>query len=228
METVRLIRLIADSAEPVRPLPRPIIRTILWAAISLAYVGLVVSVISPRDDLAAALADPRYLIEQLAALATGITAAAAAFATTIPGYSRRAFLLPVAPLLVWLGSLGQGCIQAWIRFGSAGLSLEPDLICFPSIVVVSAVPAVLMVAMLRRGAPLFPHATTALGALAAAGLGTFGLRLFHGQDASLMVLVWQFGSVFILAALASSLGRHVLNWRSVTAFGFRLKPSASV
>jgi len=28
-------------------------------------------------------------------------------------------------------------------------------------------------------------------------------------------LVWQFGSVFVLAALAGCAGRYVLNWRSV-------------
>jgi hypothetical protein len=52
-----------------------------------------------------------------------------------------------------------------------------------------------------------PHAAVALAGLAAAGLGNFGLRLFHAQDASLMVLVWQFGSVAVLTGLAGSAGR---------------------
>ena len=59
-----------------------------------------------------------------------------------------------------------------------------------------------MAVMLRRGAPLTPFATMALGGLAAAALGDFGLRLFHSQDASLMVLVWQFGTVVVLSVLA--------------------------
>jgi len=70
--------------------------------------------------------------------------------------------------------------------------------------------------MLRRGAPLTPHLMTALGGLAAAGLGNFGLRLFHEQDASLTVLVWQFGTVFMLSALAGWAGHYLLNWRSIT------------
>ncbi len=72
-----------------------------------------------------------------------------------------------------------------------------------------------MAVMLRRGAPLSPHTTTALGGLAAAGLGNFGLRLFHSQDASLMVLVWQVGTVFILTAMAAWAGHYLLNWRSI-------------
>jgi hypothetical protein len=155
------------------------------------------------------------VIEQLAALATGITAATAAFATVIPGYDRKFLFFPVLPLAIWLGSLGDGCVEDWIHLGSDGLSLQPDWFCFPAIVLVGAVPAIAMAVMLRRGAPLTPHITAALGGLAAAGLGNFGLRLFHSQDASLMVLVWQLGTVFILAAMAAWAGQYLLNWRSI-------------
>ncbi len=75
-----------------------------------------------------------------------------------------------------------------------------------------------MAVMLRSGAPLFPHAAVALGALAAAALGNAGLRLFHPIDASLMVLIWQFGSVALLTAIAGCLGQHVHNWRNVSPF----------
>jgi len=70
--------------------------------------------------------------------------------------------------------------------------------------------------MLRRGAPLSPHLTTALGGLAAVGLGDFGLRLFHAQDASAMVLVWQMGTVFLLTALAGWFGIFLLDWQVLT------------
>jgi hypothetical protein len=95
------------------------------------------------------------------------------------------------------------------------LALQPDWACFPSIVLVGSLPAVAMAIMLRRGAPLSPRTSVALGGLAAAGLGDFGLRMFHPQDASVMVLVWQVGSVLILAALAGWAGRWLLDWRLV-------------
>lgn len=215
MDTDRLIQTLADTARPVHPLPRPWVRSVLWLAIAMPYMALVVYVMSPRADLMVKIAEERYLIEQFAALATGVAAAIAAFATTIPGYDRKVLFLPVLPLAAWLGALGQGCVSAWIQVGLRGLTFQPDWFCLPAIVLVGAIPAVAMVAMLRRGAPLMPCTTVALGGLAAAGLGNFGLRLFHPQDASLMVLFWQFGSVFILAALAASLGRYVLNWRSL-------------
>jgi hypothetical protein len=216
MQTERLIQTLVDTAKPVQPLPRPWIRSVWWLAIAIPYMALVVYVMSPRTDLMAKVTEARFLFEQFAALATGIASAFAAFASTIPGYSRKVLLFPVPPLAAWLGALGQGCISTWIQLGSSGLTLQPDWFCFPAIVLVGAIPAVAMVVMLRRGAPLMPCTTVALGGLAAAGLGNFGLRLFHPQDASLMVLVWQVGSVFILAAISACLGRYVLNWRSLT------------
>jgi len=217
METDKLIQRLADGSEPVRPLPRPWLRMATWLALAVAYIALVVYVVSPRDDLLAKLRDLRFCIEEIAALATGIAAAVAAFASTIPGSNRRLLLLPVLPLMVWLGSLGQGCIEAWIRLGPDGLSLQPDWYCVPAIVLVGAVPAIAMAVMLRRGAPLTPHKTVALGGLAAAGFGNFGLRLFHDQDASIMVLVWQVGTVLVLTALAAWTGPRILNWQAVLA-----------
>ena len=215
VDTDKFIERLAEAVEPVQPLSRPWIRTAAWLLVAIPYVVLVVLVVSPRADLLAKAVQWRYLVEQLAALTTGIAAATAAFATTIPGYDRRILFVPALPLAIWLGSLGEGCIQDWIQLGPDGLSLRPDWFCFPAIVLVGAVPAIAIAVMLRRGAPLTPHITTALGGLAAAGLGNFGLRLFHSQDASLMVLVWQVGTVFILTALAAWAGNYLLNWRSI-------------
>jgi hypothetical protein len=215
VNTEKLIKRLAEVVEPVRPLPRPWFRTAAWLLVAIPYVALVVFVVSPRADLISKASEWRYAIEQVAALATGITAAAAAFATVIPGYDRKFLFLPALPLAIWLGSLGEGCVQDWLNFGPDGLSLRPDWFCFPAIVLVGAVPAIAMAVMLRRGAPLTPHMTVALGGLAAAGLGNFGLRLFHPQDASLMVLVWQVGTVFILTAFAAWAGQYLLNWRSI-------------
>jgi hypothetical protein len=213
VETGRLIEALAETAGPVRRLPRPWRRAVAWLLIALPYVALVVIVVSPRSDLFIKLLQPRFAIEQAAALATGIAAAVTAFATVIPGCDRKVLLFPILPAIVWLGSLGEGCIQQWLH---SGLLLQPDWFCFPAILLVGAIPAIVITVMLRRGAPLAPHLTAMLGGLAAAGLGNFGLRFFHPQDASLMVLVWQVGSVLVLTAFAGSAGRGLLDWRFLT------------
>lgn len=213
MDTERLIARLSAEARPVGRLPAPYRRALLWLAIGIPYVALVAIAMSPRPDLAAKFTEARYLVEQGAALATAVLAAVAAFSLGVPGRPRAIALLPLPALAVWLGSLGEGCWQAWVRLDADGLALSPDWICFPAIVLAGAIPGAAMVAMMRQGAPLAPHLTVAVGALAAAALGNVGLRLFHAQDASLMVLVWQFGSVALLSALASLLGGRILAWR---------------
>src|SRR5207247_2207869 len=96
-----------------------------------------------------------------------------------------------------------------------GLPLTHSPWCIPFIVLLGAIPAIAMAAMLRRGAPLTPHLTAALGGLAAAGLANVGVRIIHPEDVSMMLLVWHVGSVMALSALAGSIGRYFLNWPSV-------------
>lgn len=215
MKTARLIEELAGSLDATPRLPPPWLRTAIWLSLSLPFLVLVVLVVSPRGDLAIKLTDTRFLIEQGAALLTGIAAAYAAFVSTIPGTNRKLLLLPALPLALWLGTLGKGCLDSWLRLGPEGLSLQPDWFCFPAIMLVGSLPAIAIVTMLRRGAPLTPCTTIALGGLAAAGLGDFGLRMFHAQDASIMILVWQVGSVLALAALAGCAGRRLFNWRGL-------------
>ena len=71
MQTGELIQILVEDCMPVRPLPRPWIRTAEWLVIALLYVVLVVFVVSPRADLAAKISDWRFVVEQVLALATG-------------------------------------------------------------------------------------------------------------------------------------------------------------
>jgi len=218
LDTEQLIHQLADHPAPVRRLPAPWRRAAVWFAISLPYVVVVVFTHSmPASmpiDLSQMLHDRQFIIEQIATLLTAITAVMAAFCSIVPGYDRRILLVPLLPLAIWLLSLGEGCVNDWIRLGARGLALRPDWNCLPPAALIGIVPALTIVIMLRRGAPLYPRITLALAALAVAALGNFGLRIYHVGDASIMVLVWHFGSVIVLALLASWIGQIVLRWKT--------------
>jgi hypothetical protein len=216
-ETNALILRLVDDADRVTPLPPPWRRALLWFASAAPYVAFIVLAIGLRADLSEKLSESRFIIEEVAAIATALAAAFAAFWAVIPGRERWPLFLPALPLAVWLGSLGQGCVQAWLASGRDGLAFEIDLMCMPKIALIGSLPAAVMAIMIRRGAPIYPHAAVALGGVAAAALGNVGLRLFHTADASLMVLVWQFGSVALLAALAGLFGPSVHKWRHAPA-----------
>ncbi len=217
MDTNALIQQLAERPAPVRLLAPPWKRSAIWLAISLPYVAAIV-LFSPADiELRQAMTNSQFVIEQIAALATAVAAAIAAFWSVVPGYNRKVLLLPLAPLAVWLATLGEGCVSDWLRLGGAGLALRIDWDCLPAASIIGIVPAIAIVVMLRRGAPLVPHTSLALAAVAVAGLGNFAMRLHHEGDVSIMVLVWHFGSVAVLALIAGLLGRHILNWQHVKA-----------
>ena len=210
MRTEELIHQLAGHSAPTRRLAPPWQRAAIWFAISAVSAAIVVyfqSVGFSHWQM-----DARFTIEQIATLATVVTAAIAAFGSVVPGYDRKILILPLAPLLVWIAALGEGCVHDWLLIGSAGLTVSWDYDCMPIAAMIGIVPAIAIIAMLRRGAPLVPHVTLALAALAVAALSNFATRMHHYGDISIMILVWHVGSVFLVALIASLLGRHVLKW----------------
>ena len=206
-----LIRRLAADAAPVRRLAPPWRRLLWWALLCAPYVAVTVWIMPQLPDLPAKLGQMQFAMQQGAALLTAIAAAYAAFVAVVPGRARWPLLLPLLPLAVWLASLGKGCMDEW-RLGLTTWYL--DLECLPKIIYIGLLPAVVMVIMLQRGAPLLPRISMLLGGLAAAALGNFGLRLFHPHDASLMVLVWQVGSVALLTVIAGWAGPRLLSWQA--------------
>ena len=217
METEELIKRLAADTPAVRRLQPPWVRAVFWLTIALPYVAVVVRGKLMMVDPSQTLADPRFMIEQAATFVTALTAAVAAFCSIVPGFDRRLLLLPLAPLALWFASVGHGCVQDWLRLGTDGLAIRPDWDCLPSATIIGIVPAVAMVVMLRRGAPLYPRLTLALGALAVAAIGNFGMQFFHFRDASIMILFWHLGNVAVLSMLAGWLGQYVLGWHHAKA-----------
>lgn len=212
MDTKEIVQQLVDDVRPVRRLSKPWVRVAVWLAITIPYLLAVILMMSPRPDLSDKIMETRFQIEQSLALGAGVAAAFAALTSVIPGWSRWPILAIAALVIGWLAMLSGGCVSDWVRYGEDGLVLRPDWICFPAIAMSGAVPAIAMVAMLRQGAPLKPGLSIALAGLAAAAIGNFGLRFFHPQDAGLMVLVWQFGSVIVFSLLAGLFGRRMLRW----------------
>lgn len=213
MQSEDLIRSLSATATPVKRLPHPAWRTVTWMAISLVYVAGFVWFIGVRPDILLKLAEPRYLLEVISAFMTSIMAAAGAFCAGCPGRPLWERFGAFPFLAVWLASLGEGCWRQWDAEGAVALQLHVDLVCFESILLVGFLPAVLILVMVRRAAPIAPMSTMGLAALAATALGAAALRLFHDQDVSIMLLVWQFGTVVSMAALAFLAGRLFLRWR---------------
>lgn len=214
-DTDTLIRELADRTAPVQPLPPPWVRAAAWLAIAVPAVLLVVVMMTGRGDWVSRLWMPRVISEEIFALTTGILAALAAFASVVPGYNRRVLLLPLVPLILWLGGLGQGSVREWLQLTSQGFSMQSEWVCLPATIMAGAVPAIVMAVMLRRGAPLTPRLSVLLGGLAAAGLGNLGVCVTHHAYGNVLVLVWHVSIVLLLTMITGSVGRRVLDWQSL-------------
>jgi hypothetical protein len=197
----------------VRPLARPWARAAAWLGIAVPSALLVVVMISVQGDWVPRLLLPRVVGEEAFALTTGILAAIAAFTSVVPGYDRRVLFLPLVPLVLWLGGLGQGSVRDWLQLTSHGFSMRTEWVCLPATIMAGAIPAMAMAVMLRRGAPLTPRLSALLGGLAAAGLGNLGVCVTHHAYGSVLVLVWHVTIVVALTVIVGSAGRHLLSWR---------------
>ena len=215
MDTDTLIRELAAGARPVRSLARPWVRAAAWLAIAVPSALLVVVMMTAHGDWVSRLSMPRVIGEEVFALATGILAAIAAFASVVPGYNRKVLFLPLVPLALWLGALGQAGVRDWLQLSSHGFSMRSEWVCLPATIMAGALPAIAMAVMLRRGAPLTPRLSALLGGLAAAGLGNLGVCVTHHAYGSVFVLVWHMGIVVVLTGLVGSAGRYLLSWRAI-------------
>lgn len=214
MKTDRLIAELTENLAPVRRIPSPMARLVGWLLISLPAVAIIAWAFGLRPDLAAQLAHPRFLVEELAALLTAVVAAYGALCAGVPDQPAWKLWLPLAPMALWLGMLGGQCLAVALRLGPDGLHVTPDAMCLPAIAMGGLLPAIAIAIMLRRGGRFRTGHGCLCGGLAAAALGAAALRLYHAQDAAVMVLVWQLGSVALLTFVAGVVGRAFFAPRS--------------
>jgi hypothetical protein len=213
MKTEDFAERLARDLTPVRPLRRPWIRAALWSLGASLYLGVLTLLMTSRDDLAANATNQRFMFQQVAAVVTSVSAAAAAFVSVVPGYSRRVFLLPAAAATAWLASLLVGASQEWNEGGLAGLAVQREWPCVATIILGGALPALVLALMLRRGAPLAPRLTMVLTVLAAAALANVVACVSEPHPSSIAVLVWHGSTVLALLWLAGGIARSVLTWK---------------
>jgi hypothetical protein len=204
-----LIAQLAAGVRPVRPLRPPLLRALFWLAIAVVVIGIVVTVVGIRPDFMEEMGETHYQLEWAGALLTGVLSAIAAFHVSLPDRPRAWALLPLPGLAFWLFSIGYGCMTDWVRLGPQGFAFGTSFFCFRSILLISLPLSVALLVMLRFAGSVRPVATIASAMLAASALSACGVSMFHGDEATLMVLVWHGGAVALLVGLGTLLNRRL-------------------
>jgi hypothetical protein len=207
--TPDLIDEICASATPVRRLRPPLVRAMLWLLIAGLVVALLAAVRGIRPGLALLLGEPGFAAALVGSLLTGVLAAVAAFQLGLPDRSRLWLLLPAPALVLWVSTIGYGCLTDWVGIGPGGVRLGTTLECFATLVLVSVPPAAALLAMLRRTAWPDPMPAATTGGLAVGGIAATAMALLHELDATIMALVWTLGAAVLIAALSALLGPRI-------------------
>ena len=210
INTNDLIEALVADARAVRRLRPPALRAAKWLLLPALIFGLLIVGHGIRADFAFRLHQPDFVLGLAASLATGVLAAIASFMLDLPDRPRSWALLPVPTLILWVVSIGHGCLTQWVEIGHDGMHLGETARCFATVLMTSLPLALAMFAMLRNGAPSQAGTATLTGSLAVAAMSASAMSLFHSLDASAMVLLWNLGTALVIVALGRSIGPRLL------------------
>lgn len=217
MKTEQLIDELVRDLRPAPPLRPSWVRAGAWLLGAVGYLGLLTVLLTSSEDVAANGTSWRFVVPQVAAFLLAASAALAAFASTIPGASRRPLWLVGASTIIWAASLAGDAVQELGRTGGTAL-LEPhEWLCVVLTVGGGALPALGLAAMLRHGALMSPALTGALGVVAVASLANIAACVSHPHPSSAVILVWHGATIATLAALGAWAARrvHLASWKMI-------------
>jgi hypothetical protein len=199
-----LVDRLATGVRPVSRLSTPAVRALAWMAVPAALLAWV-AVAHLRADLADRLRTPAFALE------VGLLAAGAGLSTWLAfraaapdrrpsgGALWLAVSLVAVACVALLWEPGRALPMAG-GFGAVGVG------CLEKTVALAAVPWVLLVAALWRGAPVTPATGGALAGAAAFLLANVAMRMICPNDAALHVLTWHLLPVGAASVLSGALG----------------------
>jgi len=92
------------------------------------------------------------------------------------------------------------------------MSLGETARCFATLAVTGFPLSLVIVIMLRYVARLSPAPVAMMGGLAVAAMTAVALSLLHPIDATIMILIWNFGVAALLLLLSGLYGRRLFEW----------------
>ncbi|MBL4930061.1 NrsF family protein [Fuscibacter oryzae] len=209
--TDNLIRRLATEP-PLPPFnPR---RMALVMVLSIAVpVTLFLLVLGHRQGLAAAWSNPVVPFKTILPLAASAASLLLLLRLARPGAR--------AGGAVWLLA-GPGAVAVALWFGAYALRAAPERFaevsaaslgeCLGSILLLSVVPAAVILRVIRQGASTWPRLSGALAGLTAATGATAGYSLFCTRDNPLFFVSWYGAAILMVALVCAALGQRTLRW----------------
>ena len=205
----RLIGDLGADLKPVRRLPPPWLRALVWLGVVVIVALILVATRTLLPALGIIGNDPFMLPGAYASLLTAALAAIAAFELSLPDRSDAWIWLPAPALVVWIALNGLGCLATLAIPGTQTTPFQ-FMVCLSLIFAISLPLTAAMILMVRRARPLRPLRVAVLGGLAASGAAATLLVLIHPHDSAVLDLAAHAVAVVVIIALNVLLGGRLL------------------
>lgn len=209
MKTEEMIAQLAGDLRPVRRLPSPPVLLALWALLALSLIGAAALAFGTREAQGRPMSG-FDLVHVAAALLTALLAGLAAFELSLPDRDRRWAWLPLPAILLWLGTMGVGCVGELLQQGLDSIRFRVSWSCLGFIIGFGLPMAAVILWLTRHAAWIRPGQVAAFGALSAAAFASIGLTLIHPTFGPLMVLAWHGVAVLVVTGLVGLVGPLVV------------------
>src|SRR5688572_18375562 len=203
MSHEQLIATLASQATRVQPLPAPRVRMVRWILLAVVTVGLAIAWRGLRPNFAAAFSDPTFIVTNLLILTVAVLSAWLALTLAVPGALRSpgATWLPIAGLGAW----GAILIQQVATTGNITSALMTEQVvagCMFKTYGIAIGPALIIILLAQRAAPLDWRWTTSLASLSALAFGVLGTELICPITGYSHLFNWHFLPVAVMTAVA--------------------------
>lgn len=171
-------------------------------------VALVLLVLGTRPDFAAAVHRAPFIYKVASMLALGLGGLFLASRAALPGSGRLTALalVPAVALLAFRAATDRSGLPS---MGITNISV-PE--CVMTILVVSLLPLVVLLCVMRAGAPTRPALAGGIAGMLSGALGAAAYALACKNDAGLFVALWYPLAILTVAALGATIGRRALAW----------------
>jgi hypothetical protein len=182
-----------------------IVATLASLGLSIAIVLLLVGA---RPDFAVAVRRAPFAYKVACMLALGLGGLVLASRAALPGSGRLTALalVPAVALLAFRAATDRSGLSF---MGNSDISAHE---CVMTIMAASLPPLVVLLGVMRAGAPTRPALAGAIAGMLSGALGAGAYALACKNDAGLFVALWYPLAILIMAALGAAIGRRALAW----------------
>jgi hypothetical protein len=171
-------------------------------------VALVLILVGVRPDFAVAAHRAPFVYKVASMLALSLGALFVATRAALPGSGRPTLeaFLPAVLVLAFRAATDPSGLS---MMGSSDISVRE---CVLTILGVSLPPLIILLGVMRIGAPARPELAGAIAGSLSGALGAAAYALACRNDAGLFVATWYPLAMLIMAALGATIGRRALAW----------------